>query len=156
MSRQKSSPRTRFAAAAIAAAAAVGVGTLSPPPTADAQPFSFYVAVAYSFRSDVGAVGRSTAEDGARIAALQACQDKGGNHCVWFGTARNVCIALAVLGAQEWVTKNGIDVQSAEQNALAANPGGRIAASGCALQSPTSNPPTKPRPTIVPPVPAEQ
>jgi hypothetical protein len=151
MSYQKSVARARFAAAV--AAGAVAAGVIGPAAPATAQPFGFHVAVAYSFRSDVGGVGRGQTEDSARIEALKACQDKGGNHCVWFGATRNICIALAVLGAKEWVTATGSSLAAAEQQALADNPGSRIVASGCALPQPTT---TKPRPTIVPPAPAEQ
>jgi hypothetical protein len=90
-----------------------------------------------------------TDSEQARIGALKNCQDTGGNQCVWFGTFRNECAALAVLGAKEWITASGPDLETAKQKALAANPGGRVAASGCA----SWRKPTSPLPTLPFPVP---
>ena len=80
-----------------------------------------YVALAYSFRSDVAGMAKSADAEQARIAALKNCQDNGGNHCVWFGTFANECAALAILGAQEWSTATGPELRIARNNALQQN-----------------------------------
>ena len=148
---QKGRARGRIAAAAMAAGAVVAaaLGTGSP---ANAN-VDYYVALAYSFTSDIGGMAnnQTEAEPGARFAALRNCQDSGGNNCIWFGTFKNECAALAVLGAQDAATGTGPDIRTAEQNALAGNPGGRIVASGCAHTPPGHGGPiTAPTHTLVP------
>ena len=148
---QKGRARGRIAAAAMAAgavvAAALGAGS---PANASAD---YYVALAYSFQSDVaGMANNLTDSEQARFASLKNCQDdNGGNHCIWYGSFKNECAALAVLGAQDAATGTGPDIRTAEQNALAANPGGRIVASGCARTRPgRGGPITVPTHTMVP------
>jgi hypothetical protein len=126
--------RASVAAAAVLAAAAIAAGTLgqTAPAVANAD---YFVALAYSFESDVPGLANNFTDGGdpVRFAALKNCQDvNGGNHCAWYGTFRNECAALAVRGTRDWATGTGPNLATAEQNALASNPGGRIAVSGCA------------------------
>lgn len=142
--------RVRLAAAAIAAAGAVAAGALGPVAPANANQ-TYWVALAYSFRSDIGGVkGLALSEQDARYGAQMDCQNKGGNHCTWFGSFENTCAALAVLGQHEWKTATGSNRSAAEQAALAANPGGRIVASGCASNPAPPVKTTIPRPTLSP------
>lgn len=129
---RKGRARSRIAAAAMAAGAIVA-GALGTGAPANANA-DYYVALAYSFQSDVaGLANNHTDSEQARFASLKNCQDDNdGNHCIWYGSFRNECAALAVLGAQDAATGTGPDLRTAKQNALSANPGGRIAASGCA------------------------
>ena len=149
---QKARARARIVAVASAASAVVAgaLGTASPV-NANAD---YYVALAYSFESDVPGFANNHTDGGdpVRFAALKNCQDDNdGNHCEWFGTFRNECAALAVLGARDWATGTGLDLRTAEQNALAANPGGRIATSGCARSLGHRGPlTTAPTHTLVP------
>ena len=143
--------RSRIAAVTVAVgavvAAALGTGS-----SANANT-DYYVALAYSFQSDVaGFANNLTDSEQARFASLRNCQDDNdGNHCIWYGSFKNECAALAVLGAQDAATGTGPDVRTAEQNALAANPGGRIVASGCARTRPgRGGPITVPTHTMVP------
>lgn len=161
---QQESPGRRLAVTTMLAAGAAAAAILAPP-AAQAN-VDYYVALAYSMESDVrGVAFNLTDPEQARIGALKNCQDDGGNHCVWYGTFRNECAALAVKGVQEWVAIPAADLQTAEQKALAANPGSKIGASGCAYvpkkrpQIPLTPLPTlapNPTPTIVPPAPAQQ
>jgi hypothetical protein len=134
---QKRRARGRIAAATMVAAGAVVAGALGTGSPANAN-VDYYVALAYSWQSNVGGMAnnQTEAEPGARHAALRNCQDvHGGNNCTWYGTFKNECAALAVDGEKDWATGTGPlfgGLQTAEQNALAANPGGRIVASGCA------------------------
>lgn len=163
MSQQKS-PSHRLAATTMLAAGAAAAAILAPP-AAHAN-VDYYVALAYSLESDIGGIANNVTDpEQARIGALKSCQDRGGNHCVWYGTFRNECAALAVKGVQEWVAIPAADLQTAEQKALAANPGSKIGVSGCAHVPkrrppiPTGPLPTltqNPIPTIVPPAPAQQ
>jgi hypothetical protein len=128
-------------------AGALGTGS---PANANAD---YYVALAYSFQSDVADFANNlTDSEQARFASLKNCQDdNGGNHCIWYGSFRNECAALAVLGAKDAATGTGPDPRTAEQNALAANPGGRIVASGCARSLGHGGPlTTAPTHTLVP------
>jgi hypothetical protein len=129
--RRKKAP---IVAAAALAAAAITISALGQTAPANANA-DHYVALAYSFQSDVAGIANNFTDGGdpVRFAALKNCQDdNGGNHCQWFGTFRNECAALAVLGARDWATGTGPNLATAKQNALASNPGGRIAVSGCA------------------------
>jgi hypothetical protein len=123
--------RNSVAAATLVAVGAIVTGVLSAASPANANADN-YVALAYSFRSDIAGMAKSTDAEQARIAALKNCQDNGGNHCVWFGTFANECAALAILGAQEWSTATGPELRIARNNALQQNSGSRIATSGCA------------------------
>ena len=132
--------RTRIAAAATLAAGAVLAGALGSAAPANAAT-DYWVGLAYSF--DSGIAGKSfgvTIEDQARILALQKCQDSGGNHCVWFGSFKNECAAMSILGDREWHTAAASTVAAAEQLALQQNPGSHIAVSGCSGPSPFKPP----------------
>lgn len=124
--------KNRIAAAALIAGATIA-GTLGA--TAIAAPSNaapnLYVALAYSFQSNVSGIAVTGDPEESRINSLANCQDKGGNHCVWFGSFENTCAALAILGQQEWVTATGATPKDAENQALAQNPGSHIAVSGC-------------------------
>ncbi|WP_319452845.1 MULTISPECIES: DUF4189 domain-containing protein [unclassified Mycobacterium] len=147
---QKRRARGRIAAAM--AAGAVAAGALGTSSAANAYA-DYYVALAYSFQSDVaGLANNQTDSEQARFASLKNCQDdNGGNHCIWYGSFSNECAALAVLGAQDAATATAPDLRTAEQKALAANPGGRIVASGCARTRPGHGGPiTAPTHTMVP------
>jgi hypothetical protein len=122
--------RTRIAAAASLAAGAVLAGTLGSAASANAAP-DLYIALAYSFQSDVSGIAVTGDMEQSRINALANCQDKGGNHCVSFALEKNTCAALAILGQQEWNTATGATTKDAENQALAQNPGSHIAVSGC-------------------------
>jgi Domain of unknown function (DUF4189) len=135
---QKRRARGRIAAATMVAAGAVVAGALGTGSPANAN-VDYYVALAYSWASNVGGMANNQTEEepGARIAALLNCQDVNlGNNCIWYGTFKNECAALAIDGEWDWKTGTGPTRQTAEQNALAANPGGRIAVWGCARTYP--------------------
>ncbi len=136
---------SRLAAVTLAAGAALAglFGTASPAGAAS----DLYVGLAYSFDTNVSGIAVTGDSEQSRIGSLGNCQDKGGNHCVWFGSFKNTCAALAILGAQEWNTATGATRKDAEDQALAQNPGSHIAVSGC-----TSGNPRKP-PARVPLVP---
>jgi hypothetical protein len=145
-----------MAVATALAAGTIVAGALGQSAPAEAN-VDYYVALAYSYQSDVpGFANNLTDSEEARFAALRNCQDaNGGNHCIWYGSFRNTCAALAVLGAKDWATGTGPDPRTAEQRALAANPGGRIVASGCAHTppghgGPITSPPTH---TLIPTAP---
>lgn len=120
-------------AALTAGAALVGAfGAASP---AQAAP-DLYIALSYSFQSSVSGVAVRPDSETARIDSLASCQDKGGNHCVTFAIEKNTCVALAILGVQEWNTATGATPKDAQDQALAQNPGSHIAVAGCTSGNP--------------------
>jgi hypothetical protein len=127
--------RTRIAAAASLAAGAVLAGTLGSAAPANAAP-DLYIALAYSFDSDISGLAVTGDSEQSRIDSLSLCQYDGGNHCVVFAIEKNTCAALAILGEQEHNTATGATRKDAEDQALAQNPGSHIAVSGCTSGSP--------------------
>jgi hypothetical protein len=147
----------RAAAATMLAAGALVAGALGTTP-ADANA-DLFVALAYSWRSELaGFANNQPDSESARFAALMKCQDGGGNHCIWFGSFRNECAALAVAEGERSSTAAAPDVRTAEQKALQQLPGGLIAVSGCADNRPATQPaPPRKVPFPLPPLaPAEQ
>jgi hypothetical protein len=123
--------RGRIAAATALAAGAIVAGTLGQTAPANAN-VDYYVALSYSLeRKFPGVAHNHTDAEQARIASLKACDSGVGSHCVWYGTFKNECAALAFLG-EAWATGAGPNLATAKQNALAQLPGGQIGASGCA------------------------
>ncbi|HET6732080.1 DUF4189 domain-containing protein [Mycobacterium sp.] len=147
--------KSRIAATTMLAAGALVAGALGTPP-ADANA-DLFVALAWSWKTSVpGFANNQPDSESARFAALRNCQDvNGGNNCIWYGSFRNECAALAIDEYEVWVTGAGPDVRIAEQKALAQLPGGRIAVSGCAQNSQPA-PPRKVPFTLAPPAPAQQ
>jgi hypothetical protein len=127
--------RTRIVAAATLAAGAVLAGALGSATPANAAP-DLYIGLAYSFQSGISGIAVTGNDEQSRINSLGNCQDKGGNHCVWFGTFKNTCAAMAILGQQEWNTATGATPKDAQDQAVAQNPGSHIAVSGCTSGSP--------------------
>lgn len=146
-------------AARIAAAAALATSALvagAPAGSADAD---IYVGLAWSWQSSVnGFANNQPDSEAARFAALRHCQDVNlGNHCIWFGSFRNECAALAVTSDQRWAVGAGPEVRLAQEKALNQVPGSRIAVSGCPQgQSVLPAPPRKVPFTTGPLVPAQQ
>ena len=127
-------PTRKVLVAALAAGAALA-GAFGAAAPANAAP-DLYLGLSYSFDSDISGIAVTGNEEQSRINSLSNCQDKGGNHCVWYGTFKNTCAALAILGQQEWNTATGATPKDAENQALAQNPGSHIAVSGCTAGSP--------------------
>ena len=126
--------RNRIAAAALVVGATL-VGAFSAAAPANAAP-DLYVGLSYSFQSSISGIAVTGDGEQSRINSLGNCQDKGGNHCVWFGSFKNTCAALAILGQQEWNSATGATRKDAEDQALAQNPGSHIAVSGCTSGNP--------------------
>ena len=141
--------RTRIAAAASLAAGAVLAGTLGSAASANAAP-DLYIALAYSFQTDVSGIAVTGDWEQSRIDSLASCQYNGGNHCVAFAVEKNTCAALAILGQQEWNTATGATTKDAENQALAQNPGSHIAVSGCTSGKPWSRVVTGPLHPLIP------
>jgi hypothetical protein len=122
---------SRFTTATMFAAGTLVAGTLNIP-TANAEADQ-WVALAYSWQSSVnGFANNQPDSEAARFAALRHCQDVNmGNHCIFFGSFRNECAALAIVSDERWATGAGPDVRIAQEKALSQLPGGRIAVSGC-------------------------
>ena len=127
--------RTRNTLVAALTGGAALAGTFGAAAPAQAAP-DMYIALSYSFTSDISGIAVTNDSEQSRINSLGNCQDKGGNHCVWFGTFKNTCAALAILGQQEWNTATGATPKDAEDQALAQNPGSHIAVSGCTAGNP--------------------
>jgi hypothetical protein len=125
--------RNTIAATLVAGAALAGAFGAAAPTNAVAD---LYLGLSYSFDSDISGIAVVAIENDARINSLGNCQDKGGNHCVWFGTFRNTCAAMAIEGVQEWNTATGASRKDAENQALAQNPGSHVVVSGCTAGSP--------------------
>jgi Domain of unknown function (DUF4189) len=123
---------TLMAALTGGAALAGAFGAAAP---AQAAP-DMYIALSYSFTSDISGIAVTNDSEQSRINSLGNCQDKGGNHCVAYAIEKNTCVALAILGQQEWNTATGATPKDAEDQALAQNPGSHIAVSGCTAGNP--------------------
>ena len=123
---------TLVAALAGGAALASAFGAVAP---AQAAP-DLYIALSYSFDSSISGIAVTNDSEQSRINSLANCQDKGGNHCGTYAIEKNTCVALAILGQQEWNTATGATPKDAENQALAQNPGSHIAVSGCTAGNP--------------------
>jgi hypothetical protein len=143
------------AAAMLVAAGGVafaGLFAAAPANAADA-----YVALSYSLGSKVSGMAVAGSEAAARDASLHNCQANGGGGCVTYVIAKNSCAAIAI-GTdptlhQEYSTAIHSVVELARKQALSANGGGVIGASGCTSSQPTDpygDPPQSP-PSDTPP-----
>jgi hypothetical protein len=138
----------------LVAAGAIVAGALGAAAPANAA--NTYVGVAYSFESGVSGVASGQADvESAKNAALESCQNNGGNHCVFYASTENGCVALAIDGAQQWSTGTGWIPYVAQQSAVRQNAGSHIAVSGCSSNGPqvAQQPPAGPAPTRMTPVP---
>ncbi|MGV0815186.1 DUF4189 domain-containing protein [Mycolicibacterium boenickei] len=142
--------KSRAATATMLAAGALVAGSLmAPPASSDAD---IWVALAYSWKSSVnGFASNGTDSESARFAALRHCQDVNmGNHCIWFGSFRNECAAMAIASDERWATGAGPEVRIAQEKALSQLPGGRIAVSGCPQGAPVLPAPPRKVPFTAP------
>jgi Domain of unknown function (DUF4189) len=126
------SRNTLLAALTAGAGLAGAFGAAAP---AQAAP-DMFIALSYSFQSNISGIAVTNDSEQSRINSLLNCQDKGGNHCVTFAIEGNTCVALAILGQQEWNTATGATPKDAQDQALAQNPGSHIAVSGCTSGNP--------------------
>ena len=154
----KTSLKKPTAAAMLVAAGAVAFGGLFGAAPANAA--DSWVALSYSLGSKVSGMAVAGSENAAKSASLQDCQANGGGGCVTYVTAHNSCAAIAV-GTdptlhQEWSIATHSVVELARKQALTANGGGAIGASGCTTsmivdpeppQSPPSDEPAPPPPS---------
>jgi hypothetical protein len=148
--RQEPPARGRIAVTALVAAGAMVAGTPGAASPANANA-DYYVAIAYSWMSDVSGVANNLADgEQARFAALKNCQDSGGNHCTWYESFRNECAALSLgTGA---VHRDGPEQPNKR-------PCSRTPAveSRCRVAQPTPNPlPAQGAFHLAPPAPAQQ
>jgi hypothetical protein len=127
------------AATMLVAAGAIVAGALGAAAPANAA--DNYVAIAWSNGNGIGGAGVAPDAHTADIAAINDCVSKGGDHCGNYGDTLNGCIAVAVEGAQLFVTATGPTRGAAEQSALAQNAGSHIGASGCAVTYTRISPP---------------
>jgi hypothetical protein len=127
--------RTRNTVVAALAAGAALAGAFGVAAPANAAP-DLFIALAYSFQSDIPGLAVTGDREQSRIDSLSLCQYDGGNHCVVFAIEKNTCAALAILGEQESITATGATRKDAEDQAMAQNPGSHIAVSGCTSGSP--------------------
>ena len=127
--------RTRNALVAALTGGAALAGAFGAAAPAQAAP-DMYIALSYSFTSDISGIAVTNDSEQSRINSLGNCQDKGGNHCGTYAIEKNTCVALAILGQQEWNTATGATPKDAEDQALAQNPGSHIAVSGCTAGNP--------------------
>lgn len=125
-----SSHRTRNTVAAALTAGAALAGAFGAAAPANAAP-DLFIALSYSFQSNVAGIAVTGDSEQSRLKSLSNCQDSGGNHCVTFAIEKNTCVAMAILGVQEWNTATGATRKAAENQALAQNPGSHIVGSGC-------------------------
>jgi len=127
--------RTRNTLVAALTGGAALAGAFGAAAPAQAAP-DMYIALSYSFTSDISGIAVTNDKEQSRINSLGNCQDKGGNHCVAYAIEKNTCVALAILGQQESNTATGATPKDAEDQALAQNPGSNIAVSGCTAGNP--------------------
>jgi hypothetical protein len=127
--------RTRNTVVAALTAGAALAGAFGMAAPANAAP-DMYIALSYSFQSNVSGIAVRPDSEKARIDSLAICQDGGGNHCVTFAIEKNRCAAMAIEGELEWKTATGATRKDAEDQALAQNPGSHVAVSGCTSGSP--------------------
>lgn len=133
--RNKIQHQTRAAAMSTLVAGAALASALGSAATANAAP-DLFIALSYSFQNNISGIAVTDNSEQSRINSLANCQDSGGNHCVTFAIEKNTCVALAILGQDEWNTATGATRKDAEDQALAQNPGSHVAVSGCTSGNP--------------------